>query len=100
MLREANRILEDAGSAETVLRNAALGGSALGKKAGAAPAILAGPGALAFEMALNEETERQALQGELAALEAAWREAEEIAAIADALPGEATLNRLLDRLIR
>jgi hypothetical protein len=42
--------------------------------------------ALALEMALNEEAERIALQGELAALEAAWREAEEIARIADALP--------------
>jgi hypothetical protein len=44
--------------------------------------------ALALEMALNEESERRALEGELAALEAAWREAEEIAHIADALPGE------------
>jgi hypothetical protein len=44
--------------------------------------------ALAFEMALQEEAERRALEGELAALEAAWREAEEIAQIADALPGE------------
>lgn len=40
---------------------------------------------LALEMALHEEQERRALEGELAALEAAWREAEEIAAIADAL---------------
>jgi hypothetical protein len=44
--------------------------------------------ALALEMVLNEEAERRALEGELAALEAAWREAEEIAHIADALPGE------------
>jgi hypothetical protein len=44
--------------------------------------------ALALEMALNEESERRALEGELAALEAAWREAEEIAAIADSLPDE------------
>jgi hypothetical protein len=44
--------------------------------------------ALALEMALNEEQERAALDGELAALEAAWREAEEIAHIADSLPGE------------
>ncbi len=44
--------------------------------------------ALALEMALHEETERRALQGELAALEAAWRDAEEIAAIADSLPDD------------
>jgi hypothetical protein len=41
---------------------------------------------LALEMALHEETERRALHGELAMLEAMWREAEEIAAIADRLP--------------
>jgi hypothetical protein len=40
---------------------------------------------LALEMALHEETERAALQGELAALETAWRDAEEIAGISDSL---------------
>lgn len=40
---------------------------------------------LALEMALHEEQERLALEGELAALEEAWRDAEEIAAIADTL---------------
>lgn len=40
---------------------------------------------LALEMAAHEESERRALEGELAELEAAWREAEEIAAIADRL---------------
>lgn len=38
---------------------------------------------LALEMAAHEEHERRALEGELALLEAAWREAEEIAHIAD-----------------
>ena len=40
---------------------------------------------LALEMALHEEQERRALQGELLALEQAWREAEDIAKIADNL---------------
>jgi hypothetical protein len=40
---------------------------------------------LAFEMALHEEQERRALQGELLALEQAWKEAEDIAKIADNL---------------
>jgi hypothetical protein len=40
---------------------------------------------LALEMAAHEETETRALEGELAQLEDAWREAEEIAAIADSL---------------
>jgi hypothetical protein len=38
---------------------------------------------LAIEMAVHEESERRALDGELRALETAWRDAEEIAAIAD-----------------
>jgi hypothetical protein len=41
------------------------------------------PTRLAIEMALHEEAERKAIAGELAVLEAAWREAEEIADIAD-----------------
>jgi hypothetical protein len=40
---------------------------------------------LAIEMALHEERERRALEGELHELERAWREAEEIAAISDSL---------------
>jgi len=40
---------------------------------------------LALEMAANEDAERIALEGELSWLEGAWREAEEIAAIADEL---------------
>jgi hypothetical protein len=40
---------------------------------------------LALEMAVHEETERRAMEGEMAVLEAAWREAEQIAAIADRL---------------
>lgn len=40
---------------------------------------------LALEMALHEESERRALEGELASLEQAWHDAEEIASIADNL---------------
>lgn len=46
---------------------------------------LTGTDRLALEMALHEEAEDRALQGELAELELAWRDAEEIAAIADDL---------------
>jgi hypothetical protein len=38
---------------------------------------------LALEMASHEDSERRALEGELAVLDEAWRQAEEIAAIAD-----------------
>ncbi len=40
---------------------------------------------LALEMATNEDIERRAMEGELAILEQAWKQAEEIAAIADNL---------------
>jgi hypothetical protein len=40
---------------------------------------------LALEMALHEETERRALEGELHLLLDAWREAEELAGISDGL---------------
>ena len=43
------------------------------------------PTRLALEMALHEEQERRALEGELWLLEQAWREAEEIAEISDNL---------------
>ena len=93
------RILTDAGEAESLLRRLA---SAPGTPAytapmpprrgrwrGARPAAPFTLGALAegnrvaLEMAANEETERRAMEGELALLEEAWKEAEEIAAIAD-----------------
>ena len=44
---------------------------------------LSGTERLALEMAVHEENERRALEGELAVLSAAWRDAEEIAQIAD-----------------
>jgi hypothetical protein len=43
------------------------------------------PVRLALEMAAHEEQERRALEGELALLETAWKEAEEVAAISDSL---------------
>lgn len=43
------------------------------------------PTQLAVEMALHEESERRALEGELWRLEQAWKSAEEIASIADDL---------------
>jgi hypothetical protein len=54
---------------------------------------------LALEMAAHEETERQAMQGELAALEAVWRDAEEIAAIADSLTLPERITKRLERLV-
>lgn len=59
---------------------------------------------LALEMAANEDIERRALLGELDALHAAWRDAEEIAAIADELFADDVLTEFkrqyFDRLAR
>jgi len=52
---------------------------------------------LALEMAANEESERRAMQGELALLEAAWRQAEEIARIADNLLVPPSVDEFLER---
>lgn len=53
---------------------------------------------LALEMALHEERERRALEGELQELERAWREADEIAGIADNLFLPAGIDDQLARL--
>jgi hypothetical protein len=47
---------------------------------------------LALEMAANEDIERRALLGELEALHAAWKDAEEIAAIADEMFADDVLD--------
>ena len=94
---DAVRVLEDGGTADRCFAAAAarpgtetkigslwdVGGrrpAEPGSLAALAPAVR-----LALEMAAHEESERRALEGELAELERAWREAEEIAGIADAL---------------
>lgn len=59
---------------------------------------LPGPQRLALEMALHEEAERRAMQGELEELERAWREAEEIAGISDTLLVPDSVSSMLDRL--
>ncbi|HKY98795.1 MAG TPA: hypothetical protein VJL35_13130 [Gemmatimonadaceae bacterium] len=52
---------------------------------------------IAFEMLVHEETERAAIDGELAQLEADWKEAEEIAAIADDLLLPPVVSQLIDK---
>jgi hypothetical protein len=98
VMRAVSRI-SDAGDAESYLRQIArqgerqaridekgrklLGDSGFADGSG----LLALPisSRLAIEMALHEDQERRALEGELAELEKAWRDAEEIGAIADSL---------------
>ncbi|HEX6040055.1 hypothetical protein, partial [Longimicrobium sp.] len=89
-LEWALRVLDQAGSAEGYLRAAArrqqwlYGGTALDRN----PADPNPIASLALEIALHEETERRAMEGELAALEEMWRQAEAIASIADRLPDD------------
>lgn len=85
----AVRRIEDAGSPEALLRTLAVKRTAqrfFFEAPNSAPTNLtnyAAPDRLALEMALHEEAERRALEGELAQLEEAWRDAEEIAKISD-----------------
>jgi hypothetical protein len=52
---------------------------------------------LAFEMASHEDTERAALEGELQRLESDWREAEEIASIADNMFMPQAISSLIEK---
>jgi hypothetical protein len=84
-LTGAVELLGTAGSAEDFLVHAAGEGRTLAPREDMPGRALVPEGALALEMALHEESERRALHGELALLQSAWREAEEIAEIADRL---------------
>ncbi|MDT8340634.1 MAG: hypothetical protein RQ751_03900 [Longimicrobiales bacterium] len=86
VVQDAVARIAEAGHPEAFLRQA----SAWRKKGflGDATGMVAKldrPARLALEMALHEEAERRALEGELWQLEQRWKEAEEIAAIADGL---------------
>jgi hypothetical protein len=84
-VREALGALSEAGDASSFLRRQAErearvegeGGSRVERRVHR----------LALEMALHDEQERRAMEGELSMLEAAWKEAEAIAGIADRLAG-------------
>lgn len=85
-MQEAVGQIEAAGSAERLMTTLAAADDfkdGVGKPGlvGAMPKATV----LALEMALHEEQERRALEGELWLPEQAWREAEEVAAISDDL---------------
>ncbi len=88
-VNDAVRLIESAPSPMHVVDAARRTGSAQ------PIASLAAPQRLALEMIAHEEQERRALEGELADLERAWKDAEEIAAISDDL---FTPSSVLDRL--
>jgi hypothetical protein len=85
-VQEAVRALEDRRGSEVFLQQFFRDRPVADRRGRAKPvSALPAPTRLALEMALHEEAERRAIQGELELLEEAWREAEEIAAIADNL---------------
>ncbi|MFL5579212.1 MAG: hypothetical protein ACJ8AO_02480 [Gemmatimonadaceae bacterium] len=102
----AVRVLEDAGGPEPYVTETVAALARRPRQPGMTPVggthvtKLAGPVRLALEMALHEEQERRALEGELAALAVRWKEAEEIAAIADDLFLPGSVTAALDRLKR
>jgi len=109
---EAVSVLERHGDPDAVLRFAGQYVRTAGKRDWADPEQTAidtkrglGPLArapeavrLAAEMAVHEESERLAMQGSLADLEAQWRDAEAIAGIADGLTTSPALLKALERL--
>jgi len=90
-VQDAVRQIENAGDAggflsEASARNGWRGGrtmSKLNEYRGLGAMHLNAVERLALEMSVHEEAERRAMEGELAALEKAWRDAEVIAAICD-----------------
>lgn len=87
--------LEQSGDVGATFRNAA---AALAESAGRPLYKLPYDVRLAMEMAAHEEAERRALEGELAELENAWREAEEVAEISDNLLMPASFDDWIRRL--
>ncbi len=94
-VKEATSYIEEAGSPTALARQLAHNGFQLKESSRRKNPMLS----LALEIAVNDDTERRMLELELEALEARWREEEEIAAISD---GELTpipkLNEFLTRV--
>jgi hypothetical protein len=95
-VQHAVRAIEDAGSAERFIPSAL---ERMRKSGFAYSPIWEYPSAirLGIEMALHEDAERRAMDGELTELEAAWREAERVAGIADNLLLPPHVNVFMDR---
>lgn len=99
-VRQAVQALQEAGHPDAFLRSVPGVAPATGRWKKGPPRIvdLPAPTKLALEMALHEEQEMRAMQGELWRLERAWEEAEEIAAIADDLLLPESTDEKLDEL--
>lgn len=96
-VQQAVRLLEEEVDPLRYFNRAALEAERLKKKGHPVISALPEQARLALEMAAHEESERRALEGELMALEDAWREAEEIASIADNMFLPASFEGFLKR---
>jgi len=94
--------LEEAGGPDNFMRFriARRRGGAAATPDGISPMYLPSADGLALEMAVHEESERRAMEGELAVLEERWKDAERIAAIADDLLVPRGVGETLARLER
>jgi hypothetical protein len=102
-IRSAVDIVEEAGSPEQLFRRAARDlmahdSESFGRRRKSSLKRVPLATRLALEMAAHEESERRALEGELAVLEEAWQQADEIAAIADDMFLPASVDEELARL--
>lgn len=96
-VQEAVRLLEDVRDPRSFVAYAARHATATKT---ASLGALPYPLRLGLEMATHEEAERRALEGELAALEAEWRRADELASISDQLTMPAWIGQRLEALKR
>ena len=96
VVQEAVQGIEDAGSIERFIPNTMARVRKLGL-AYSSVAVYPQAVRLGLEMALHEGAEWRAMEGELAELEAAWREAERIAGIADDLVLPRHVNVFMDK---
>lgn len=100
-VQEAVRDLDEQRGSEAYLERYFTSALPVDRKGRPKPvATLPAPTRLALEMALHEEAERRAIEGELAVLEAAWAEAEEIAGISDNMLLPASVDAKLEELKR
>lgn len=102
-VRDAVRLLEEGGGPRAFMQEAVREKGGLPRQSDGGrwrPSNIGepGPSTFALEMAVHESTEQAALEGELAALEDAWRDAEETAAIADDLLLPPEIGQALKRL--
>jgi hypothetical protein len=97
-IADALALLSDNTSAGRMLRVALSDTSAANRRTLMGLPHLPAPVRLGLEMALNEDAESRALEGELHLLEERWREAETIAAVADSLLLPESVQRRFETL--